>query len=81
MPGDVKLTQTSGGKQLRAQVTRSTDAVTLVDDPLLDEVFPEYGCILTIKTKDGKQLSRRNDGPFKGFPGNPLSAEEIRGIV
>ncbi len=52
--------------------------IDLVGDPELDKAFPEKKpCILTIKTKDGKQFSHRNDGPFRGDPANPLSAEEI----
>ena len=47
-------------------------------DPELDKAFPEKkSCIITIKTKDGEQLSRRNDGPSKGDPENPLSKEDI----
>ncbi len=33
--------------------------------------------ILTIRTRNGKEFSQRNDGPVKGDPENPLSAEEV----
>ncbi len=47
-------------------------------DPELDKVFPEQkSCILTIRTKDGRQFTQRNDGPFKGDPENPLSEADI----
>jgi len=47
-------------------------------DPELDKVFPEKKpCIIRIKTKDGKEFSQRNDGPFKGESENPLTAEDV----
>jgi len=50
----------------------------VVGDPELDKVFPEKkSCILTLRTKDGRQFTQRNDGPFKGDPENPLSEEDI----
>ena len=52
--------------------------IKVIGDPQLDKVFPELKpCTLTIKTKDGKELSQRNDGPFKGDPENPLSPDDI----
>ena len=44
----------------------------------MDKVFPEKkSCILTIKRKDGKVFSQRNDRPFKGDSENPMSRADI----
>ena len=60
------------------QIIDLFNRIHIVGDPELDKVFPEKkSCILTIRTKDGKQFSQRNDGPFKGDPKNPLSVEDI----
>jgi 2-methylcitrate dehydratase PrpD len=54
------------------------EKISLAGDPELDKAFPEKkSCVLTIKTKDGRQFTHRNDGPFKGDPANPLTAEDI----
>lgn len=63
----------------KPQVISLFGRINIVGDPVLDEVFPDKEpCILTIKTKDGRQFSQRDDGPVKGDPDNPLSAEEIQ---
>ncbi len=52
--------------------------IDVAGDPELDKVYPEKkSCILTIRTKDGKQFTQRNDGPFKGDPENPLSQDDV----
>ena len=52
--------------------------IKIVGDSQLDKLCPEKKpCIVTVKKKDGKRFSQRNDGPFKGDPENPLSAEDL----
>ena len=52
--------------------------INVVGDPELNKVLPEKKpCLLVVKTRDGKQFSRRNDGPFKGDTEDPLSEEDI----
>jgi 2-methylcitrate dehydratase PrpD len=52
--------------------------INIIGDTELDKVFPEKkSCILTIKRKDGKVFSRRNDKPFKGDSENPMSRADI----
>jgi len=52
--------------------------IDIIGEPDLDKSFPqEKACILEIKTKDGRQFIHRNNGPFKGDPANPLSADDI----
>lgn len=52
--------------------------IKVIGDRQLDKIYPESKpCILTIKKRDGKQFSQRNDGPFKGDPERPLSAEDV----
>ena len=52
--------------------------ISVIGDAELDKVFPEKkSCIVTIETKDGRQFSERNDGPFKGDPDNPLSERDV----
>ena len=47
-------------------------------DPELDRGFPqEKACILEISTNDGRKVVHRYNGPFKGDPANPLSADDI----
>jgi 2-methylcitrate dehydratase PrpD len=52
--------------------------INISGDPELDKVFPQKkSCILTIKRKDGKVFSRRNDGPSKGDPEKPMLRADI----
>jgi 2-methylcitrate dehydratase PrpD len=52
--------------------------ISIIGDTELDKVFPEKkSCILTIKRKDGKVFSQRNDRPFKGDSENPMSRADI----
>lgn len=52
--------------------------IEIMGEPELDRAFPqEKACILEIKTSDGKQIVHRYNGPFKGDPANPLSADDI----
>ena len=80
MGADIEYNLEAAGGAYRRdpRVVDLFERINIVGDPELDKAFPEKkSCIITIKTKDGKQLSRRNDGPSKGDPENPLSKEDI----
>jgi 2-methylcitrate dehydratase len=58
---------------IRAQLNK----VEVVADPEIEKVFPELQrVIVTIKTTDGRELTKQLDYP-KGDPRNPLSDGEI----
>ncbi len=50
----------------------------VLPNPELDRIFPaKQACILTIKTKDGREFRQRNDGPFQGDATHPLTEADI----
>ncbi|MCL4768065.1 MAG: MmgE/PrpD family protein [Hyphomicrobiaceae bacterium] len=52
--------------------------VDIVGDVELDSVFPEKkACVLSVKTVDGRIVTLRNDGPFRGDPANPLTEADL----
>jgi 2-methylcitrate dehydratase PrpD len=54
------------------------ERVTVSGDEELDRSFPGVeASILEIRTRDGRTLRRRHDGPVRGDPDNPLEDAEI----
>ena len=54
------------------------DRVDVMADDGLDETFPgTESSILTLRTRAGLELTRRNDGPVRGEPEDPMSDAEI----
>ena len=61
-----------------ATVRALTEKVAVHEDNALSAAFPDIqAAIVTIRLKDGRQLSARVDYP-KGEPENPLSDAEFR---
>ena len=59
--------------QIRAQLNK----VHVVADPEIEAVFPKLQrVIVTIKTTDGREISKQLDFP-KGDPRNPLTDREV----
>ncbi len=62
--------------------TRHMELFKLIDvvaEPDLDKFFPgKWPCVLTVKTKDGREFSRLHDQPLRGEPENPLTQAEIQ---
>lgn len=60
--------------------TRHMELFKLIDviaDPELDKLYPaSWPCILTLRTKDGREFRETHNGHVKGTPENPFTAEE-----
>ncbi|MBI4330548.1 MAG: MmgE/PrpD family protein [Chloroflexi bacterium] len=51
--------------------------IDVVADPDLDKLYPAtWPCILTLKTKDGREFRQGHNGWVKGTPENPFTPEE-----
>ena len=60
------------------QVHSLFERVDVVADDELDRTFPgTESSILTLNTQDGSRFTRRNDGPVRGEPEDPMSDAEI----
>ena len=60
------------------QVRSLFERVDVVADDYLDRTFPgTESSILTLHTGDGSRFTRRNDGPVRGEPEDPMSNAEI----
>ncbi|MBI4333620.1 MAG: MmgE/PrpD family protein [Chloroflexi bacterium] len=52
--------------------------IDVVADPELDKFFPgKWPCVLTVRTRDGREFTRFHDQPAKGEPENPFTPREI----
>jgi 2-methylcitrate dehydratase len=64
-------------KIMDPKIREQLNKVEVVADPEIEAVFPELQRVnVTIKTTDGRELSKQLDYP-KGDPRNPLTDEEV----
>lgn len=68
-------------KQSNLQDPRIISLFKTVDvfpEPDLDKFFPgTWPCILTLKTKDGREFTHTHNGAIKGSPENPFTAADV----